>query len=43
MIIFSLLFGTTFRVSFDGSIYASSQDYYDLVSIIVSEDMYDQV
>ena len=44
LILFSLLFGLTFRVPFfDYKTYAWNSEFYDLVSIIVDQDSYDEV
>jgi len=44
LVLFSMLFGLTFRVPFfDYKTYAWSSDYYDLVSIIIDENTYDEV
>jgi hypothetical protein len=44
LVLFSLLFGLTFRVPFfDYKTYAGSSDYYNLVSIIIDEDTYDSI
>jgi hypothetical protein len=46
-LIFFLLFGFTIRVPFvaffGSQTYAESEDFYNLVSIIVDEDVYDDV
>ncbi|MFK7779531.1 MAG: hypothetical protein QM490_00025, partial [Candidatus Gracilibacteria bacterium] len=44
LILFSLLFGITFRIPFiNYSTYAGSSDFYNLVSIIVDEESYDEI
>lgn len=44
LIIFSLLFGISFKIPImDFSAYAWNSDYYDLVSIVVEEEIYDSI
>ncbi|MDP2089997.1 MAG: FG-GAP-like repeat-containing protein [Candidatus Gracilibacteria bacterium] len=42
-LIFSLLFSISFRVPFNFDTFAGSSDFYNLVSVIVDEDTYDEL
>jgi len=44
LIIFSLLFGTTFRIPLlQYSTYASSKDFFSLVAVVVEEEIYSDI